>query len=117
MDTYIEGSVTQERNSDFSCIEKVGVKILPDKIVADLDPSIRVNLANSVLSKIPKSKNLGLPTFDAMDICNLDFAPSTRAKSLNGICRDTFRDASLGYKDDFERMSEMTAYCNHIKNS
>ena len=68
MDTYIEGSVTQERNSDFSCIEKVGVKILPDKIVADLDPSIRVNLANSVLSKVPKFKSLGIPTFNAMDI-------------------------------------------------
>ena len=65
LDTSVHGSATQERNSDFSCIEKVGVKSLPDKTVADLDPSIRVNLVNSVLSKIPRFKNLGLPIFDA----------------------------------------------------
>ena len=28
MGTFVDGSATQERNSDFSCIEKVGVKSL-----------------------------------------------------------------------------------------
>ena len=59
LDTSVEGSATQERNSHFSCIEKVGVKILPEKIIADLDLSIQVNLANSVLSKIPRFKTSG----------------------------------------------------------
>ena len=75
-----------------------------------------MNLANSVLSESPKYKSLGLLTFDATDIHNLDFAPSTRVKSLNGMWRDNFRDARLGYTHDFERMSETTAYSNHIKN-
>ena len=83
LDTSVDESATQERNSDFSCIEKVGVKSLPEKIVADLDPSIRVNLENSVLSESPKFKNIGLPTFDATGIHNINFAPSTREKSLN----------------------------------
>ena len=59
LDNSVHVSATQERNSDFSCIEKVGVKSLPKKIVADLNPSIRVNLTSSVLIKIPKFKNSG----------------------------------------------------------
>ena len=80
---------------------KLGVKSLPEKIVAELDPSIRVNLANSILRKIPKFKKVGLLTFDAMGIHNIDFPPSTRAKRLNGTRRDNFRDDSLGYMHDF----------------
>ena len=100
-DISVHGSATQEWNSDLSCIGKVGVKSLPDKIVVDLDPSIRVNLANSVFSERPKFKILGLPTVNATDIHNLDFPPSTRAKSLNGTRRYNFRDARLGYTHNF----------------
>ena len=91
LDTSVHKSANQERNSDFLCIEKMGVKCLHDKIVADLDPSILVNLANSVLSKIPKLKNLGLPTIYATDIRNLVFSSSARSKSLNRKRRDNFR--------------------------
>ena len=31
LDTSVDGSATQERNLDFLCIEKVGVKSLPNK--------------------------------------------------------------------------------------
>ena len=94
----------------------MGVKSLPDKIVADLDPSTRANLANLVLRESPRFKNIGLPTFNATGIHNTDFTPSTRVKSLNRTQRDNFRDARLGYTHDFERVSEMTAHSNHIKN-
>ena len=93
------------------------MKSLSDKIVADLDPSIQVNLANSVLSESPKFKNLRLPTFDATGKQKIDFATSTRAKSLNGTRRDNFRSDRLGYMHDFERVSETTAYSNRINNS
>ena len=96
---------------------KSGSKKFPDKIVADLDPRIRVNFANSVFRESPKFKSLGLPTLDATDIRNLYFDPSSRAKSLHGTQRDNFRDARLRYTHDFDRMSETTAYSNHIKNS
>ena len=95
----------------------MGVKSLPKKIVSDLDPSIRANLANSVLSERPKVKKLRLLAFDATVIHNTDFVTSTRAKSLNGTQRDNFRDDRLGYTHDFERASETTSYSNHIKNS
>ena len=113
-DTSVHRSATQESNSDLSCIEKVGVKVLPDKIVADLDPSIWVNLAISVLRTNPKFKNLGLPTFDATGIHNINFTPSTSAKSLNRTRRDNFRDDRMGYTHDFERMIKTAAYINHI---
>ena len=90
MDTSIDGSATQERNSDFSYIEKVGVKSLPNKIVADLDLSMRVNLANSVLSEILKFKNLGLPTFDVMGKQNETTAYSNHIKNYELETREVF---------------------------
>ena len=95
----------------------MGVKSVLGEIVAGLDPSIRVNLVNSVLSKSPNFKSLGLPDVDATDIHNLNFAPSVRAKSLSGTQKKNFSPSRLGYTHDFERMSETTAYRNHIKNS
>ena len=55
LDTSVQGSTTQERNSNLSCIEKDGVKSVLRKIVPDLDPSKQVNLANSFLRKSPRS--------------------------------------------------------------
>ena len=117
LDTSVHRSKIQERNSDFLCIEKMGVRSLSDEIVADLDPSIRVNLANSIISKSPRFINFGLLTFDATGKPNIAFPPSTRAKSLNGMQRDNFKVVWLASRHDFERVREMTAYSNHINNS
>ena len=95
----------------------MGVKSLPGEIVADLEPSKRVNLANYVISKSPKFINLGLPFFDATGNPNITFAPSTRAKSLNGTGRENSKDNWLASSHGFERVSKTTAYSNHIKNS
>ena len=65
----------------------MGVKSLPGEIVTDLDPSKRVNLARSVLSKNPKFINFGLPSFNAKYKPNFAFSPSTRAKPLNSMER------------------------------
>ena len=76
-----------------------------------------MNLANSIISDSPKFINLGLPTFDTTDKPNIPFSPSTRAKSLNGTRRNNFKSDWLASRDDFERVSETTAYSNHINNS
>ena len=81
------------------------------------DPSVRVNLTNSVLSEIPRFITLGHPTVETVDIRNLDFVTATRAKNLNGLWRGTERGDRLGKTHDFENMSETTVYRNHIKNS
>ena len=95
----------------------MGVESVLGKIVADLYPIIRMNLTNSVLSESPKFKSLRLPAVNATDIRNLNFAPSTRAKMLSGTRRDKGRDTRLGYTYYFEKVSETTAFRNHIKNS
>ena len=117
LNTYFDGSAAQERNSDFSCIEKMGVKSLPGEIVTDLDPIKRVNLASSVLRKSPKFINFGLPSFNATGKPNSVFAPSTRAKRLNGTERENLNGDSLASSHYFERVSETRSYSNHINNS
>ena len=71
LDASIHGSATQERYLNLSCIEKRSVKSVLGEIVPDLDPSKRVNLANSVLSESPKFKILGIPVVDSTDIRNI----------------------------------------------
>ena len=65
----------------------MGVNSLPDEIVADLDLSKGVNLANSVISAIPKFINLRLLSLDATGKPNIAFDPSIRANSLKGTER------------------------------
>ena len=91
-------------------------KKCPGKIVPDLDPSKWVNLANSVISEIPKLKSLRLHAVDPTDIRNVNFVTSTRANSLSGTRKDNVSTYRLGYPHDFENLSEMTAYRNYIKN-
>ena len=92
------------------------VKIVLSEIVADLDPSIRVDFANSVLSESPKFKNLSSMLWMQRIYATLDFAPSTREKNLSRMQKDNFSPSSLGYTHYFETMSKKTAYRNHIKN-
>ena len=83
----------------------------------DPDPSVRVNLANSVLSKIPNFKRLGHTLIETSDIDNLECISATRPKNYSGLWRSMDRDYRMGYTHDFETMSETTAERNHIKNS
>ena len=54
LNTAIDGSPDQERNSTSFCINKIGVKSLPGEVVTDLDSRKQMNLASSVLGKSPK---------------------------------------------------------------
>ena len=72
------------------------------------DPSIRVNLANSALSDIPKFITLGHLTVKTADIRNLDFVTANRAKNLKRLLRGTERDDGLDKTHDFETMSQTT---------
>ena len=93
------------------------MKSILSEIVKEFDSSGQMNLANSVLSESPNLKSLGHPTIKTADIRNINFATSTKAKSLNWMRKDNKRDGNMGYTHDFETTSEMTAYRNHIKNS
>ena len=61
-DTLVHSSTTQERNLEQSCIKEVGVKIIFPELGKDPEPSVRLNLANSVLRESPKFITLGQPS-------------------------------------------------------
>ena len=101
LDTSVDGSAAQESYLNCSGIEKVGVKSLPGEIVADLDRRKWVNLANYIISKSPKLKILGLPSFDATGKVNIAFTLSTRSKPLNGMQREKNKADWLASRHDF----------------
>ena len=105
LDTSFHGSTTQERNSSLSWIEKDSVKSVLSETVPDLEPSIQVNLENSVLSKSPKFKSLRLLTAETTDIRNLDFVSSTRPKSLSGTRKYNVSPSKLGYTIRYSRLT------------
>ena len=117
LNTSVDGYAYQERNSKYFCIEKISVKSLPGEIITDLDPIKQVNLASSVFSEIPKFIYFGLSSFNATVKPNSVFAPSTREKRLNSTERENLNNYWIASIHDFERVSEMKAYSNHIKNS
>ena len=117
LNTSVDKYAAQESNLGCFCIKNKGVKSLPDEIVADLDPSIRVNLANSVIRESPKFINIRFLSFDAIGKATIAFAPSTIAKCFNGTGRGESKLDWLASRHYFDRVSETTAYSNHIKNS
>ena len=116
-DTSIQSSTTQERNMESLRIEEESLKSVFPEIGPKFDSRVLVNLTNSVLGESPKFKRLGHPPMDTADIRNLYYISAARPKNCNGLWRSAVRDDRLGYKHDFETMSETTAYRNHIKNS
>ena len=99
-DTLVHSSTTQERNLESSRIEEMGMKSIFPELRKKFDSSVRVNLANPVLSKIPNFKRLGHTSIDTSDIGNLECINATRPKNCNGLRRSADRDDRLGYTHD-----------------
>ena len=95
-DTSVQSSTTQERNLELSQIEEESLKSIFPELGTELDPSVQVNLANSVVRDIPKFKSLGNPPMETADIRNLNYISATRPKNCNGMWRSTDRYDRLG---------------------
>ena len=93
------------------------MKSIFPELGTELEPNLRVNIANSVVHKSPKLKSLGHLAIETADIRNLNYISATRPENCNRLRRGTERDDRMGYTHDFETMSETTTYPNHIKNS
>ena len=81
-DTIVQSSMTQERNLESSCIEEENVKSIFPELGKYLDPSIRVNIADSVVRESPKFKSLGHTTIETADIWNLCLHQHFHTKEL-----------------------------------
>ena len=108
-DTIVHSSTTLERNLELLRIKEVGVKSIFPELRNEPEPSVRVNLAKSVLRKIPRFINIGHLTVETADIRNLDYISANRANNCNRLRRGTEKDDRLGYTHDFETMSALSS--------
>ena len=100
-DTHVQRSTTQERNLESSRIEEESLRSIFPELGSKFDSSVRVKLANSVLSEIPNLKFLGHLPIETADIRNLECISATRPKNCNGLWRSADRDDCLGCTHDF----------------
>ena len=94
-DTSTQRSTTQERNLESLRIEEENFKSIFPEHGLELDPSVQVNLANSVVCESPKFKSLRQPTIETADIRNLNYIRATRPKNCNRLRRIRDRDGRL----------------------
>ena len=70
-DTHVQSSLTQESNLESFRIEEVGTESIFPELGQKFDSSIRVNLANSVLSDSQNFKHLRHTPIETSDIRTL----------------------------------------------
>ena len=97
-DTSVQRSTTQERNLESLRIEEESLKSIFPELRSKFDSSVRVNLANSALSKSPNLKRLRHPPIETADIWNLECISATRPKNYNGLQRSVDRYYLLGIR-------------------
>ena len=111
LDTIVQISPTNERNTASLRIEYESLESVYSKIVEESKSSKRMNLANSLSIEIAKLVHLGHPPIETNDVGNLlDGIVATRIDNSNGIWIRTDRDDRMAHTHDVETMSKTTAY-------
>ena len=83
--THVQHSTNQEKNLESLHIEEESLRSIFPELGPKFDYSVRVNVENYVLSKIPNFKCIGHPPMETADIRNLDYISATRPKNCNGL--------------------------------
>ena len=119
LDTSIQQSSTNERNTASSQIEEKRLKIVFSKIVKESNSGGWMNLANSTIIDTPKLVSFGHPPMETNNVGNrLDGIVTTRVEDPNRIWRRTARDDRMAHThDDIETISKKMAYRKHIRDS
>ena len=104
LDISVQSSTNQERNLESSRIEEESLKGIFPELGTKLDSNLRVNLANFVVCKSPKFKQLRHPPMETADLRNLDYISATRTKNCNRLRRSTHRGDSMGYPHDSKKL-------------
>ena len=117
LNTSVQRSSTNERNTECPQIEEESLKIISSKIVEELNSSERMNLANSASIETPKLGSFGHPPMETDNVGGgLDGIAATRIEQSDGIWRRTDRDDMMAHMhDDIETISEKIAYRKHIR--
>ena len=117
LDTSVQKSPTNERNTASPQIEEENLKRVLSKIVEESNSRERIKLANSAIIEPPK---LGSFRHTPMETDNvgsrLDGIVTTRIENSYGIWRRTARYDRMSHThDDIEIISEKIAYRKHIR--
>ena len=119
LDTAVQRSLTNERNTESSQIEEESLESIFPKIIEESNSSERMNLANSARIETPRLVSFGhLPMKTDNVGHRIDGIIATRIEEPNRIWRPTNRDDRMVHThDDIETISEKIAYHKHIRDS
>ena len=119
LNTAVQQSSTNERNTAPSQIEEGSPKIIFHEIVEESNSRERMNLANSLGVQNPKLLSFRHPTMQTDSVGHRsDGSVATRVVDEDGIWRPMDRDIRTApIHGDFETMSEELAYRKFIKDS
>ena len=118
LDTIVQRSPTNERNTESLRIEEESLESIFSKIVKESNLSEQMDLANSLIIESPKLVHFGHLLIDTNNVGNLfDGIVTTRKEKSNGIWRRKDRDDRMAHTHDIETISEKIAYGKHIRYS
>ena len=119
IDTAVQRSSTDERNTASSQIEESSLEIICPKIIKESNSSERMNLANSLSIETPNLVSFGHPPMQTDNVGHpIDGIVANKVVDQNRICSSTYRDDRMvRTHDDIETISEKLAYYKHIRYS
>ena len=101
LNTIVQRSPTNKGNTASLQIEEESLESIFSKIVEELNPSERMNLANSASIEIPKLVQFGHLPIETENLRNLlDCIVTTRIKNSEWIWRCTDRDYRMAHTHD-----------------
>ena len=102
LDTAVQRSLTNERNTASSRIEKESFESICPKIIKESNSSKRMNLANSASIEITKLVPFGHPPTETNNVGHrIDGIVATRIEDPDRIRRPTDRDDRMAHTHDY----------------
>ena len=119
LNTAVQRSLTNERNTSTSRIEEGSLKSIFPKIVQESNLNERMNLANYVLIQTQKLVSFRHPPMQTDNVGNpIDYIAATRVMDQDGIRRPADRGVRTTLTHgDVETMSVKLVYRKFIKDS
>ena len=119
LDTVVQLSSTDERNTASSRIEEGSLESICPKIIMESNSSKRMNLAHSLSIETPKLVSFGHPPMQTDNVGHLIYGiVATRVVDQNRIWWRTDRENRMApMHDNIETRSDKLAYHKHIRDS
>ena len=119
LNTAIQRSSTDERNTASSQIEEASLESICPKIIKESNSSKRMNLANSLLVQTTNLVSFGRPHMETDNVGHWsNGSVATRVMDQDGIWRPTDREVRMApTHGNIETISEKLVFCKYIRDS